>query len=170
MKGWRKMRKSILKLEKEIERWKKIANDLWWWLDDLSGYDAREALSTYPELGETEEYLQGLLDSGYADIEEDDDDEAFELLASNADAVVVVRQAQDQWQRNRIEHRKKDNLGKTKETDTDNFTTYALTCNTIRDFCEKAIESGELPTDEQIGQLINKYEIISAKLKLMHES
>ncbi len=47
-------------LEGEVEMWKNIANDLWWWLDDLSAEDSYEALLRWPQLGETENYLKHL--------------------------------------------------------------------------------------------------------------
>lgn len=56
------LRSEIKRLKNEIESWKFIANDLWWWLDNYGyGRDAQEALDKYPELAETESYLHYLV-------------------------------------------------------------------------------------------------------------
>ena len=47
----------VRQLEEDVDHWKMIANDLWWWLDYIDGDEAAQALENWPELGDTEEYL-----------------------------------------------------------------------------------------------------------------
>lgn len=73
----------ILNMERERTKfWMGVANDLYWMLDDADAQYAWEALKRWPQLGETEEYLQHLVDDDCAneDDEETKDPEDVEWI------------------------------------------------------------------------------------------